>query len=1741
VTVVQHSISTTIQTLTGILRQYLESQYHIWDESLVAERRCLLEAEGIIAQRPYLEATPFYQRADSYDAINIPESVRSLLKACTRIPDTGVYPKPFTHQAEALSAYLTGKRNLIVATGTGSGKTESFLMPILGALHIESQERGAFATHFGCRALLLYPMNALVNDQVARLRRLFGNEQVARLMAESRGRKVRFGMYTSRTPYPGRRDDKRDAEILRTRVTNLFKGLSAESRAELEKLGMWPAKDMLRFEHAGFVCGPEDRELYSRHEMQAEAPDLLVTNYSMLEYMLLRPVEAPIFEQTSEWLGRDTRNSLCIVIDEAHMYRGAGGAEVALLLRRLQARLDPKPGQIRFILTSASLGSGPGAAERIRAFAQDLTGAPATSFELIRSSPVIFSDSGLSDPRVTSGLAGLNREALQGPLTSDAERSTAKAALAPLARLAGVSIPDAQDPQTLRATAFTLCTKLAVTRRLANLVTRSVVAPESIADTLFPDEAAAVAATDGLIALAAFAFDPSDQRPFLPLRLHLLFRGLGGLYACVNPLCSHRRAKTSTPRLGRLYDTPRLRCECGSRVYELLTHRRCGAAFLRGYWRSETEDFLWHEAPSGGSSAEERLMEVHLAVETERCHLSDRTLWLHQRTGRLHDRRPAERSHEYLELRCATSTTRGERGPIVSYHNQCPVCLRTWTDETQIMDLQTKGEAPFAYLVREQLRHQPATRAPSTRFPNAGRKVLLFSDGRQKAARLARDIPRDVAKDSFRQLMVLAVRALDAIGRDAVPSARFLYPAFLHVLSNYHVQLFDGPAAEEIARHVRMVREDFGSDLEATLKDFPDAQPPAQYEALLLGQFGSPFYSLFALTLGYLVPRDRWLKRIRDGFPGIDGQLVDSVATIWLQNVVERYAIGKHSSQVRAIAGGFRNPVWGQSTGIRRRQTNSFKTLLGKSSEEINAILFKHLGMPDPDHDGHYFIDPNNVRVKLAQTQPWYQCASCTYLAPFAFSGLCPHCGKSEGGFVDPDQSPYLRSRKGLWRDPVIAALAGEAIPFSIDVQEHTAQLGHRNAEDIASTTELFERRFRDVLVHQEDSPIDVLSCTTTMEVGIDIGSLVAVGLRNIPPQRQNYQQRAGRAGRRGTSLSTVVTYAQNNPHDDFYFKSPQGIISGDPPFPSVDASNPKLVQRHIYAQLLQEFFHSQLVRSEPTTPGIYSTWGKTEDFYDAHGDFSLTAFQKWLQTETSAQEELGKIQRWIPQALKLSAAQIREAVLAALEKVRPQDELVSPDDQLLEYLFSKAVLPAYAFPRDLLALRIERLDQRRIELEQQPQQGLNVALSEYAPGRFVVVNKETYQIGSVAANGPMSTINRGQPLFARAVCYLQCTNCYHTQEDTASGADATCPSCRNGILRMTKIIQPELAYPRGGRAVDELSEDPIFTDVTAAQLPFPGGGRQLEMRAFRANMSVAFGHNENLVVVNRGFGSQSAGEGFTICSACGWVQLPGEPAATVHERDYDVRRGGQLLSRRCSGRLEPVFLGYTFPTDLLLLRIQLNPPFNARYDEIEHRRPLVDAVRSLSEAIAIATARQLQVDTRELKSGFRFLEVGGARVSDLYIYDSLAGGAGYSTMAGQSINEILAEAERLLVDCDCTSSCNKCLRLYDNRMFQTTLNRYLALDLLHYALRGTVPGLPSLEIQRQWLEPLETASALEGWKILKDPAAALTLTRNGSSKRVSCYPSLLDPEKLGSSQDGFWVSRYDIETRLPNVFARIV
>lgn len=186
------------KALHDSLRSYLESSYHIKDLSLISERRKLLMTVGYIHQEPYVESTPSYELGKSYSELDIPVPAKKILtKLASMSPNVGVFPRPYQHQSEALEYFLGKNEDIIVATGTGSGKTESFLMPILGELAIEVEERLNTANMPGCRAILLYPMNALVNDQLGRIRRLFGDEKVSEILKGKRIRPIRFGSYTS--------------------------------------------------------------------------------------------------------------------------------------------------------------------------------------------------------------------------------------------------------------------------------------------------------------------------------------------------------------------------------------------------------------------------------------------------------------------------------------------------------------------------------------------------------------------------------------------------------------------------------------------------------------------------------------------------------------------------------------------------------------------------------------------------------------------------------------------------------------------------------------------------------------------------------------------------------------------------------------------------------------------------------------------------------------------------------------------------------------------------------------------------------------------------------------------------------------------------------------------------------------------------------------------------------------------------------------------------------------------------------------------------------------------------------------------------------------------------------------------------------------------------------------------------------------------------------------------------------
>ena len=294
------------------------------------------------------------------------------------------------------------------------------------------------------------------------------------------------------------------------------------------------------------------------------------------------------------------------------------------------------------------------------------------------------------------------------------------------------------------------------------------------------------------------------------------------------------------------------------------------------------------------------------------------------------------------------------------------------------------------------------------------------------------------------------------------------------------------------------------------------------------------------------------------------------------------------------------------------------------------------------DQNGELYLQPSALTLVLAINDNWLQCTSCGLIQYEAVFNCCAYCGKEKLEKRPPDHQ-YMIARKGFFREPLQTVLAG-GHPIHITAEEHTAQLSQRDVGMVYATTEEYELRFQDVPLDQNRFPVDILSCTTTMEVGIDIGSLTAVGLRNVPPQRENYQQRAGRAGRRGSAVSTVLTYAQGGPHDNYYYERPEAIISGRPREPKVKVDNRRLASRHVHSFLMQTFFHEQLDRLTQeeqqalanTRVHLMSAFGLATDFFNDSDAFSFSVFKSWVQTNVlSVNAHLAEIiASWLPDEL---------------------------------------------------------------------------------------------------------------------------------------------------------------------------------------------------------------------------------------------------------------------------------------------------------------------------------------------------------------------------------------------------------------------------------------------------------------------------------------------------------------------------
>ena len=1702
------------------LENYIKSQYFGKSPILLSALSNHIDDEGLLYQKPFIESSPAY--------VTVPNGLATaclepwMKKYFLQLAEAGigVFPSPFAHQISALEAATKGE-DLFVSTGTGSGKTECFMWPLLAKMASEARNSKESWAKRGIRTIVMYPMNALVSDQVSRLRKMIGDPdnkfvKIFRNTCGENARRPQFGMYTGRTPYPGEMPSKeQDRRLEKTLARMSFPQSDSEKEFfnYLLKDGKIPAKaDMDQFlqglHESRHIPNPEDAELITRFEMQQFCPDILITNYSMLEYMMLRPRERKIWDDTREWLASNEDNKLLFIIDEAHMYRGSSGGEVALLIRRLFHKLGISRERVQFILTTASMpNKNQQDIDAVKNFANEITASDKTTQFCYLTGEREVIDGQLKYEIPSDILLSFNPGQFE-------DKDDLK--LSALLKFWGQVEGFEHGIESLEDICSWMYDNLIYYRPFHELIKYcrgNAVSLGELSSRIFPDlnQSDSLKAVSILLAIAPLAKSLNGSVLF-PARMHMLFKGISGVYACANPHCSSSHSEGGLT-LGEIFlSDGNLICPyCGSVVYELYNDRRCGALFFKGYILEDDSElhgnvYLWRYP---GQLMDHRMKEVHLFIPTEDFELpakqgknAIKPCYLDVKSGFINFRDDSSAGKEWIRKLYYCNYSAKGRPQLITF-SICPHC-RHQLSSSQITSFSTRGNQAFFNLIKSQLELQPAVsgkKGDLKRFPNEGRKVLLFSDSRQRAAKLARDMSNTSDISAARQLFAIAIKTMEE--QNAEQSMSSLYDYFCLAAGKRNVQMFHADERTKFADHCNNALTNYNRYIKRGREYKPRYtidNAPVQMQEYLLRLFAGGYNTLYDSATSWIEPTDQAMFDAMDTLCDNNLEVTDEefieLFNAWILSVCDTSAAFGHTIndtirlKVRPNYGGYGlDKDWGFSKVIREimgwRDGNEVELLWKRVLKEnfLDSALF---------NNGKLYIDLSRVKARFDNGHVWYKCEQCSEITPFALKEKCPSCGSSHIHKMDAEEYEAL----SFWRNPVEDALQGSPIHV-IDTEEHTAQISHKDQrDDLWSKTEQYELRFQD-LVQDGETPVDILSSTTTMEVGIDIGSLVAVGLRNIPPMRENYQQRAGRAGRRGASLSTIVTFCEDGPHDTLYFNNPIPMFRGDPRKPWIDVRSEKLIQRHVAIVLLQEYLTENCMSLDRIPAAV---------FFDSY----LDDFKIFLDSYNIYHDK-----SLLPIGVNFDylefVKELKEVFEELKEKCHVHPELFGvaegSDENaakvLLDALYEEGIIPTYSFPKNVVSTYIQDMYGKILY---DVDRGLDVAIGEYAPGRAIVVDKQTYQIGGLYYPGS----ERGRDKFLRpARAYtedpnyvkqiISCPECgwFGLREENTK----RCPFCGNSNFKpVREMMRPWGFAPRNAEAIPyaQLSEEytavqqPLYSTLPNAEEMKPVTGCK--------NIKIASRTNQRIIMLNKG----ADDKGFMVCKDCG-AAMPGDDIAVL--KDIERPYKSKFARKKCRhANSFNVNLGYDFITDMLVLEFTIDDKI------IDARRKdnpwLNRAAQSLAEALRLVVSKKLDVEFTELVTGYRLRTGSEASFIDIYLYDSLSSGAGYAVSVADSISDLLNDIREMLNSCDCGSACSKCLKHYRNQYVHGKLDRFAALQLLKLGVYGEKASPLNIATQIKMLKPLVNILKQSGCEITFDKK--ILASGRGRTKEVVVYPAML-------------------------------
>lgn len=1574
---------------------YITTTFDMDDAEYRKQFRQELEKDGMVARGPFLDIGGSFETGKTMEELIQTGSVSPLFRSLEPVTEKErelKLERPlYSHQEKAIQKAATGE-NLVVTTGTGSGKTESFLIPIINHL-LRELEVGTLSP--GVRAIIIYPMNALANDQMKRMRALLKNYP-----------QICYGVYNGNTPH---KQSMAKSEYRRT-----------------------------YHDEAGELLEPAPNEIISREVMQDTPPHILITNYSMLEYMMLRPKDDKVFSGAKLKF---------IVLDEAHIYKGATGMETSLLMRRLRARIS-QPDSVQYILTSATLG-GPESDGDILNFAEKLCGVSFQQSGIIRSKEKPIEMAEMQDFPLD-----LFDALHQTPNNTDQILAEYHADFAPGG--------DAGE----KLYALMLHAKLFATLRRA--------AKEPITVKQLRSELSAVQPMTDEQVLAFIdvcARAERDGASLIKPRYHFFVRALEGAYITLTQpkrIFLQRRNILPDPDNGRDVS-----------VFEAAVCTDCGrlaivgreeGGFLRQYARQGLEDksdYYYLKADTDVDFLNEEeddladdgmndfvICPICAAIGTE----------ADSKYKPICDHTPAQ----YRKLRKVLRMSEAARRRC-----PCPACgagsLRRFflgsEAATAVLGTELFEQLPDEEVIVQNTAQNKSTRrnifatAPKQRTirKKLTRQFLCFSDSRSEAAFFASYMERSYEEflrrrgiwhvaEKFRDEGVEIVdmyRFVDALTRyfdshrsfvhwdddegkgtdhSFVESQRNAWIAILNEMFNARraTSLVSmGVISFEYQENER-VADVFAKALSLPPQDARDLLESLTQEAVFAGAIdaGTKYkltdeereYIFFAPTARRLVLRKEGEDTKNSSLAGWCGK---------------KRSNGSYYPNNRMA-----------------RLTRAAKL----SPEDADGILEDYWDEVFEPETEEFVLDANDFDIRIGGTPSakFYRCKKCGRVTPFNVKGLCSSvkctgtlepCNPME----DAANNHYAKLYRSTQSSPLF-------------IKEHTAQLAKEQ-----------QTQYQEAFVQKK---INALSCSTTFEMGVDVGSLETVYMRDVPPSPANYVQRAGRAGRGKHSAAFVLTYAKLSSHDFTYYENPTSMISGKIQAPVFEIENEKILYRHIFAVALSEFLynHSEVYDGDNQTvllnEGGYEL---LKTFLDSKPEKLHHLLLRSIPVSMHQRlgiDNFGWVEKLCGEdgVLEIAVADFRSTV-AEMEKAirdcrRKHDDegagtwsrtlrnfRCGKDDNagkksLISFLVRNNVLPKYGFPVDTVELFTD-LGAFRRGKSLQLARDLQVAIADYAPGSQVVADGRMYTsryIRKLPGRGKDAAWEKG--------FYCQeCPTCGKPNftKEPITGTGRECVSCHTMIprRRWMRTLEPRMGFfaEKGDLPVpmhrpehDFKTEDCYIGDPhrnLISKQTFQIADQVVEIESTS---------NDSLAVIGQ--------TRFQVCPVCGYAKdiIP----STGHKNAR-----GYPCTSNAAGKWPEYLLSHDFKTDVAKITFHTQAASD------------LNTMRSVLYALLEGLSQEMGIERTDIKGCLFYTSVDGAMVFSVVLYDAVAGGAGHVrrivTEDGRAFQKVLAKALSIMDHCDCDSSCYKCLRNYYNQKIHDDLDRKKAATFL-----------------REWIGPME-------------------------------------------------------------------